>query len=247
MSICLFYCLSTNLYAVPNIISYQGKLNNQNGQPLTGAYSITFTIYDAATGGTALWVETWTGPHSVNVKDGLFNVELGAIQPLSPTIFDRDDLFLGIKVVADSEMLPRQRFTSGVYAYRAALKTPLQIIFYTGDPISISVPADETWEIWGASIHAKEDWGYASLGDIKVIIDSVEAFVSTKDYQQLIIPEGSLDNNDYRYLKTITGFFGQPLEAKPGQSVTIQAILFGNSPHVFKIIGGGLYYYKKNL
>lgn len=58
--ILLSYCLlllSQLLAAGPNIVSYQGKLNDQNGQPLNDTYSITFTIYDDPIGGSALWVE----------------------------------------------------------------------------------------------------------------------------------------------------------------------------------------------
>jgi len=45
-------------------MSYQGKLNDKNGVPVSGSVTMTFTIYDAATGGNALWTETWTGANS---------------------------------------------------------------------------------------------------------------------------------------------------------------------------------------
>ncbi|MBK9093163.1 MAG: hypothetical protein IPM84_10330 [Anaerolineae bacterium] len=38
-------------------IAYQGRLADAADAPLTGAYSIIFRLYDAATGGTPLWTE----------------------------------------------------------------------------------------------------------------------------------------------------------------------------------------------
>ncbi|HXF48884.1 MAG TPA: hypothetical protein VNL73_05605, partial [Verrucomicrobiae bacterium] len=42
--------------AVPQLINFQGILKDGGGNPVAdGSYSVTFTIYDAATGGTTLW------------------------------------------------------------------------------------------------------------------------------------------------------------------------------------------------
>jgi hypothetical protein len=39
--------------AVPQLINFQGILRDGSGNPVTnGSYSVTFTIYDAASGGT---------------------------------------------------------------------------------------------------------------------------------------------------------------------------------------------------
>jgi len=57
----LVLMLPTLAQAVPNVMSYQGKLNDKNGVPVSGSVTMTFTIYDAATNGNALWIETWIG------------------------------------------------------------------------------------------------------------------------------------------------------------------------------------------
>ncbi len=101
------------VHAVPNLISYQGVLNDQNGQPVTGTVNVTFRIYDVGTGGDALWNET----QAVQVETGLFNVKLGAVQQLSASVFASDSLYLGIQVGADTEMTPRQRITAGPYLH----------------------------------------------------------------------------------------------------------------------------------
>ena len=99
--------------AVPQLINYQGQLASPSGTPLDTTVSITFTIYDAFTGGTNLWTETQP---SVAVENGLFAVQLGSVTALN-------DLFtanrwLGIAVGNDTEMLPRQPIVSVAHSYR---------------------------------------------------------------------------------------------------------------------------------
>lgn len=77
---------------------------------------MTFSIYDVATEGVAIWNET----QSVQVSNGIFNVQLGSIQPLPLSVFMQDSLYLSVQVGADPEMAPRQRITSGSYSYKAA-------------------------------------------------------------------------------------------------------------------------------
>ena len=55
-------------------ISYQGRLADSSGNPLTGKYNLEFRIYDVPAGGVPLWTEMWTGANAVDVSDGLFNV-----------------------------------------------------------------------------------------------------------------------------------------------------------------------------
>ncbi|MBL8520102.1 MAG: hypothetical protein JNK75_05455 [Betaproteobacteria bacterium] len=99
--------------APPATINYQGTLTNASAQPVNGSQSMTFSLYAAATGGTALYSETQT----VNVANGLFNVRIGAVTPLALP-FDVP-YFLGISVGGDAEMAPRQPLSSSAYAFRA--------------------------------------------------------------------------------------------------------------------------------
>jgi len=104
--------------AVPQIINYQGSLSDSSGSPVNATLSITFTLYDVASGpGVTLWQET----QSVEVTNGVFNVQLGADtvgNPLNATILD-DPIYLGVQVDADAEMTPRQRVTSAAFAIRS--------------------------------------------------------------------------------------------------------------------------------
>lgn len=101
--------------SIPELISYQGRLTDPAGNPLTGDYPMRFCLYAAPSGGTALWCEEAT----VAVSYGVFSLLLGSVTPLPGTAFDGSDLYLGVKVGTDDEMAPRHRVVSVGYAYRA--------------------------------------------------------------------------------------------------------------------------------
>lgn len=100
--------------AVPRTMSYQGKLTNAAGQAVPdGNYPLVLRIYNAATGGTALWTEYDT----VAAKGGLFTIQMGAKTALSLPF--RQNYWLGITALTDAEMTPRTQLLSSAYAFRA--------------------------------------------------------------------------------------------------------------------------------
>ncbi|MGC9451954.1 MAG: right-handed parallel beta-helix repeat-containing protein [Oceanipulchritudo sp.] len=99
---------------VPGEMNYQGRLTDSAGVLLNGTPQMTFTIYDAAS--VPLWTEIQP---SVFVKNGLFSVQLGSVNPIPPAIFDGSTRFLGIAVAGDPEMTPRFPLTTVPYAFRA--------------------------------------------------------------------------------------------------------------------------------
>lgn len=104
--------------AVPHLIHYQGHLVDSANTPLEGPYTLTFALYPAATGGTAVWQEVHT---NIPVTGGNFEVMLGTGTP-TPTPLSVDwsqGLWLGIKVGADPELAPRQQIASVPLAIRA--------------------------------------------------------------------------------------------------------------------------------
>ncbi|MEW6557003.1 MAG: hypothetical protein AB1349_06580 [Elusimicrobiota bacterium] len=97
------------------MLNYQGRLTDTQGNPLSGSYSIQFTIYDSATAGNTIWCpETHT---SVSVTNGLFDVTIGSFSALN-IAFDKS-YWLGVKVGSDTEMTPRQRLAASGYAINA--------------------------------------------------------------------------------------------------------------------------------
>jgi hypothetical protein len=101
---------------IPTAFSYQGSLRLADGNLATGSYTITLKIYNVVTGGTALHSESFG---NVVVRNGNFSVVVGDATPVNATVFDNANLYLGITVAPDPEMLPRQRLYPVPWAMQA--------------------------------------------------------------------------------------------------------------------------------
>jgi hypothetical protein len=103
-----------NLSQIPKQMNYQGYLTDNAGNPVTGNHKLTFTIYDAQTGGNTLWIEEHP---SVAINNGVFQVQLGSITALD---LDFDiPYWLSIKVENDPELSPRIAFASVGYSFNS--------------------------------------------------------------------------------------------------------------------------------
>jgi hypothetical protein len=102
---------------VPGTLTHQGRLYSSamGNPPVSGSLSVTFAIYDAATGGTMLWTET----HQITFDNGYFSAELGSTTAFPATVFDGSTRYLGITVGTDPEMSPRATVGSVPYAFLA--------------------------------------------------------------------------------------------------------------------------------
>jgi hypothetical protein len=115
---CLLFSLALAYAAVPATLNYQGFLTNPTtGAPLTTAtgspVSITFKLYNVASGGTALYTEV----QPVTVTNGVFNVLIGSVTPLSLPF----DVPYWLEITVGAEKLtPRQPLASSPYALRTA-------------------------------------------------------------------------------------------------------------------------------
>ena len=123
----------------PELLSYQGYLVDANGaplgvdgsgSPLPSNYDVTFSIFDASSGGDLLWREQQT----ITVDAGYFSVLLGEgtqvgsdpRPPLSEvfTGIGADERFIGVAVRFEaggefSDILPRLRLLTSPYAFLA--------------------------------------------------------------------------------------------------------------------------------
>ena len=112
---------STSVHAAQGInrqIPFHGTLTDKNGKELSGTFDIAFCIYEAPTGGTALW----TGTYATIAIDGSFTVMLGSGEGnnFPDTLnFANDAYYLGITIGSDSEMIPRERLGATPYAFNA--------------------------------------------------------------------------------------------------------------------------------
>jgi len=113
LSLCLPWLANAQ---VPSTMSYQGRMDSV-GVPIKSPKNLTFAIYSAATGGTALWTEAQT---NVPFNSGVFSVQLGSTTPGLPALFaGTGGRWLGVTIAGGSEMTPRFQFTSSPFAMRA--------------------------------------------------------------------------------------------------------------------------------
>ncbi len=113
--------------AFDGIITYQGKLSDDSGVTVTdGNYSIEFALYDASTGGNCLYTAGGAcgsaSAITVAVAGGFFSVNLGDgtdTNTIDPTIFQSNNVFLGVTIASDSEMTPRKQLNNVGFAYNA--------------------------------------------------------------------------------------------------------------------------------
>lgn len=109
------FLLATPAFAVPTLLSHQGHVLDATNQPVTGVAAITFTLYEEAEGGTAVWTETI----DVVFDNGFYSVVLGTETTLDPSVLDVSSLYLGVTLAGQNEMSPRAQVTSVPYALRA--------------------------------------------------------------------------------------------------------------------------------
>ena len=128
--------LTSLAFAVPSEMNYQGKVTDAVGDPLDGTYDMRFRLYNALTGGIQLWNSPDGEEQSVLVTEGIYNVSLGAIEPLLEKIFSNDNLYLEVAIynsgsAAWETLAPRQYLTTTAFAFRATDADALSGFEYT--------------------------------------------------------------------------------------------------------------------
>jgi hypothetical protein len=133
---------TSNSYAangVARTMNFQGRIvNNTTGiNVANGTVKMVFSLYNGASGGTALWTET---QNSVPVTDGIFRAVLGGGGTPIPTSvnFNWDGLYLGVAVGNDSEMSPRIQMASVPFAFNAQQVAGLTVLDSAGSVASTS-------------------------------------------------------------------------------------------------------------
>jgi len=108
----LILLMASFAFAVPNTLTFSGKLTDASGNDLTGTYSFNYSIYDSYVNGTLLWNKT-----NISVttdSDGIYDVVLEDVN-----LNFSDQYYVGLSVGSDSEMTPRTNLTSVPYTFRA--------------------------------------------------------------------------------------------------------------------------------
>ena len=101
--------------AVPGQTSYQGLLLDDLGDPVTATVAMEFELFDAPSGGSALWFESHP---AVQVVDGVYDVVLGAITPIDQAVVQGGAIHLEVTVEGET-LTPRTQLLMVPYALRA--------------------------------------------------------------------------------------------------------------------------------
>lgn len=112
------FLLSTAVFgAIPQMINFQGRLTDDEGQPITGTRNFEFSIYNDPT--SELVADRLWGPEtqdSVPIAGGIFSVQLGSFVPIGQNVFDSPNCWLEIEVQG-SKLTPRQQIIAHAYSY----------------------------------------------------------------------------------------------------------------------------------
>jgi hypothetical protein len=109
---------STQSPVVPPLVKFNGVLTDVNSKALTGTVGVTFSLYNEAQGGSALWVET---QNVTPDKAGHYSVMLGSTttEGIPASLFGSGEArWLGVQAQGQAEQ-PRTMLMSVPYALKA--------------------------------------------------------------------------------------------------------------------------------
>ena len=168
----------------PSLVNFQGKLTDASGVPVPDtSYSIRFRVYSIAAGGagdpctgSCHWEET----QSVFTQSGIYSVLLGSVTPLTASVFDGSERYVGVKVGAEagndkvvSEVIASIRKTIGpVAAFKSAV-------------VVDRLPKTRSGNILRGTIaHIADDtpWTMPATVDDPVIFEEITQALSTLGY-----------------------------------------------------------------
>jgi hypothetical protein len=95
---------------MPRTMNYQGMLTSGSTPVPDGNYNVTFRLYTASTGGSAVWAEA----QLVTTRNGVFNAILGKIVAL-PASFSTS-YWMSLQIGTDAELTPRLEMTGVSYS-----------------------------------------------------------------------------------------------------------------------------------
>lgn len=163
--------------SAPNIITYQGRVLNANGVPVSdSSLNMSFALYTALTGGTCVWSNSSascasTTARSVTLTTGLFTENLGdtgnTYAAIADSIFgDNATVYLEV-VIAGETLSPRRQITAAPYALNAdtldGIDSATLQLFETGSSRTFE---DDAPVIIGSN--AVFSYGSGGVGDTRV-------------------------------------------------------------------------------
>ncbi len=180
--------LAATSFVTPRILSFQGKLSDSFNNPITTATNILFSIYnDKSAPGSSLWQET----NSVKPdSDGTFSMFLGKNIPIPDVLFSQNpELFLGITVGNDPELIPRQQLATTSFASNSETLQGLEPITNTTKASNVVLALDSSGNlnIAGSKAHT-----FQAIGGQFVLSGKVLSLItiSGSNGNVEIVPDG---------------------------------------------------------
>ena len=106
--------LSTDVFAIPQTLSQQGRLLDSSDVPVEGSHYLTFRIFESNIATQPLWEESL----SINFENGFYRVILGSDvnNPLDTELFASSPLFLELQLGTEDPFFPRQLLNALPYS-----------------------------------------------------------------------------------------------------------------------------------
>jgi len=130
--ILLALTLTTALFSqAPRLLSHNGYLADNLGQPINGKIGMVFNLYFDPVGGVSLWTQSFTGPaESIQVTNGVYNVTLDL--STAPSLTYNAQYYLEISVNGET-ITPRLKLTSAPYSLGPWNTTGSNVYFNGGN------------------------------------------------------------------------------------------------------------------
>jgi LysM repeat protein len=127
----------------PQLLRLQGRFTDNPQAPLTDTLPIRFSIWDAADGyGNLLWQDV----QNVSIQSNKFQVILGRLTPLPPSVFSGGDRWLEMQIGNDAPLRPRHNIPNQFIQAQVAAPTPAPAPPVTPPP-SVPMTPEEKREI----------------------------------------------------------------------------------------------------
>jgi len=109
-----------SLSAAPRLINYQGMLTDKQGKPITTPVDVTFTFWDAETGGNQLGAGFGDPDMVTPDADGIYSTLIGddPSNLIPESVFSGDSVWLNVNIAGDN-LANRMRITSAGFAINA--------------------------------------------------------------------------------------------------------------------------------
>jgi hypothetical protein len=193
---------------IPRTLNYQGTLAVGSAPVPDGNYSVTFRLYPASSGGSAVWTEA----QLVSARNGVFSAILGKAVPL-PSSFN-SQYWLSLQVGADPELSPRLEMTGVSYSMHSLVADSAKKVannsITTAAIASEAVSSTQILDEPGLSSSYSSTFVYPPVGGAITSCDSVDitlpapgyVFVISTGYMQLYHNNGTPTRVDV-YLNTV--------------------------------------------